>query len=75
MGRRVWFHEIWNFVFRDRREKNGPTLTQFWGSPQDAEEESMSAKAGIAKIGERPLADGRVTARVSPRDVSGRLAG
>ena len=60
MGRRVWFHEIWNFLFRDRREKTGPTLTQFWGAPQDAEEESM-----LAKSKERPVRDDRVTARIS----------
>ncbi|HLH89637.1 MAG TPA: magnesium-protoporphyrin IX monomethyl ester anaerobic oxidative cyclase [Xanthobacteraceae bacterium] len=41
MGRRVWFHEIWNFVFRDRRLRDGPTLAEFWGKPQDAEEEAM----------------------------------
>jgi anaerobic magnesium-protoporphyrin IX monomethyl ester cyclase len=65
MGRRVWFHEIWNFMFRDRREKNGPTLAQFGGAPQDAEEESMIAKPSIAKTGERPAGDGRVIARIS----------
>jgi anaerobic magnesium-protoporphyrin IX monomethyl ester cyclase len=41
MGRRVWFHEIWNYVFRDRRLRSGPTLAEFWGRPQDAEEEAM----------------------------------
>jgi anaerobic magnesium-protoporphyrin IX monomethyl ester cyclase len=38
MGRRVWIHEWWNFLFRDRRVSNGPTLEQFWGSPQDKQE-------------------------------------
>ena len=41
MGRRVWLHEIRSFLFRDRRLKNGPTLAQFWGAPQDAEEEAL----------------------------------
>ncbi len=41
MGQRVWFHEIRAFLFRDRRLKNGPTLAQFWGTPQDAEEEAL----------------------------------
>jgi anaerobic magnesium-protoporphyrin IX monomethyl ester cyclase len=41
MGRRVWPHEIWSFLFRDRRLKHGPTLAEFWGAPQDAEEEAM----------------------------------
>lgn len=41
MGRRVWFREVWGFLVRDRRLKNGPTLAEFWGAPQDEEEESM----------------------------------
>jgi anaerobic magnesium-protoporphyrin IX monomethyl ester cyclase len=42
MGRRVWPHEIRGFL-RDRRLGNGPTVAQFWGASQEAEEESMSA--------------------------------
>lgn len=38
MGRRVLFHECWNFWFRDRRISNGLTLEQFWGAPQDDRE-------------------------------------
>jgi anaerobic magnesium-protoporphyrin IX monomethyl ester cyclase len=38
MGRRVWFHEWKNFFFRDRRVTDGPTLTTFWGAPQDHQE-------------------------------------
>lgn len=41
IGKRVWPHEIRNFLFRDRRTKDGPTVRQFWGAPQDAEESSM----------------------------------
>ncbi|MDX8432237.1 magnesium-protoporphyrin IX monomethyl ester anaerobic oxidative cyclase [Mesorhizobium abyssinicae] len=41
MGRRVWFCEVWGFLARDRRVTDGPTLAEFWGAPQDAEEESM----------------------------------
>jgi anaerobic magnesium-protoporphyrin IX monomethyl ester cyclase len=44
MGRRVWFHEIWNSLFRDRRLRNGPSLAAFWGAPQDAEEEALSVR-------------------------------
>jgi anaerobic magnesium-protoporphyrin IX monomethyl ester cyclase len=44
MGRRVWFFEVKNFLFRDRRRANGPTVEAFWGPPQDAEEESMSPR-------------------------------
>ncbi len=38
MGRRVLLHEWWHFFFRDCRVKNGPTLKEFWGEPQDREE-------------------------------------
>ena len=42
MGRRVWPHEIADFL-RDDRLRHGPTLAAFWGAPQDAEEEAMLA--------------------------------
>jgi anaerobic magnesium-protoporphyrin IX monomethyl ester cyclase len=42
MGRRVWPYEIRNFL-RDPLVNNGPTVAEFWGAPQDAEEQSMSA--------------------------------
>lgn len=38
MGRRVLVHECWHFFWRDRRVKNGPTLEEFWGLPQDHQE-------------------------------------
>jgi len=41
VGRRVWFHEIRGFLARDRRVRNGPTLQEFWGEPQDAEENAL----------------------------------
>jgi anaerobic magnesium-protoporphyrin IX monomethyl ester cyclase len=43
MGRRVWLYEVKNFFFRDRREAAGagPTVGEFWGTPQDDEEQSM----------------------------------
>jgi anaerobic magnesium-protoporphyrin IX monomethyl ester cyclase len=34
IGRRVWSHEIRNFLFRDRCRRDGPTLAEFWGRPQ-----------------------------------------
>jgi len=43
MGRRVWPYEIFHFL-RDVLVRDGLTLQQFWGAPQDAEEESMSAR-------------------------------
>jgi anaerobic magnesium-protoporphyrin IX monomethyl ester cyclase len=42
MGRRVWPHEVFGFLF-GRRVKNGPIVAEFWGAPQADEEESMVA--------------------------------
>lgn len=42
MGRRVWFKEVFEFLFRDGRLSEGPTLATFWGAPQDAEEEALA---------------------------------
>ncbi len=41
VGRRVWFHEISSFFAADRRVENGPTSAEFWGAPQDAEENTL----------------------------------
>lgn len=41
MGRRVWIHEVWHWLFKDCRVSHGPTLVEFWGAPQDAEEEPL----------------------------------
>jgi anaerobic magnesium-protoporphyrin IX monomethyl ester cyclase len=55
MGRRVWPYEIRNFL-RDRRLKDGPTVAQFWGASQEAEEESMSAARQQRRAGVREVA-------------------
>jgi anaerobic magnesium-protoporphyrin IX monomethyl ester cyclase len=55
MGRRVWPYEIRNFL-RDRRLKDGPTVAQFWGAPQEDEEESMSATRRESRVGVREVA-------------------
>lgn len=49
MGRRVWFHEVFGFLFRDRRVKDGPTVTDFWGASRDGEN-------ALARKGTGPLA-------------------
>lgn len=40
MGRRVWFHEIAGFLFRDRARSDGRTVADYFGAPQDHEEEA-----------------------------------
>lgn len=55
MGRRVWFHEIWRFLFRDRYRDEGQTLARFLGAPQDAEEEaSRVVRHGRPHVADAP---------------------
>jgi anaerobic magnesium-protoporphyrin IX monomethyl ester cyclase len=45
IGRRVWPFEVKNFFFRDRYQRGGPTLEEFWGEPQDGEALAMAEPA------------------------------
>ncbi|MEZ5789740.1 MAG: magnesium-protoporphyrin IX monomethyl ester anaerobic oxidative cyclase [Nitratireductor sp.] len=45
MGRRVFFHELFGFLFRERRLANGPTVAQYWNGKQQLPEEALSRKA------------------------------
>lgn len=47
VGRRVLFFEIGNYLFRERQKHvaDGPTLEEFWGAPQDAEENALMIPA------------------------------
>ena len=42
MGRRVWFHEVLGFFFRDHHLKNGPSVEEFWGASLSEEEEALA---------------------------------
>jgi anaerobic magnesium-protoporphyrin IX monomethyl ester cyclase len=42
VGRRVWFHEWANFLFRERRVADGPSVRELWGAPQVAEEAPLA---------------------------------
>jgi anaerobic magnesium-protoporphyrin IX monomethyl ester cyclase len=44
MGRRVWFHEVVEFIFKTRRLKNGPKLSEFWGASLHANEYVLAKK-------------------------------
>ncbi len=46
IGRRVWPYEVWQFMFRDGRTADGPTLEEFLGSPQEGEAEPMARLGG-----------------------------
>lgn len=42
IGGRVWWHETWDFLFRDRRNRSGPTLAHFWRLPAEEPEAIMA---------------------------------
>ena len=48
MGRRVWFHEVFQFLFKDKRIKNGPSLEGFLGKSLHARENAMTK--GVKKV-------------------------
>ena len=47
IGRKVWLSEVWEFLTRTRHVKRGPTLSQFWGAPQVAEQEALSLRKDV----------------------------
>lgn len=49
MGRRVWFHEMAGFLFRDKARRHALTVRQFAGAAQDGEEEAMAVVPKFAK--------------------------
>ncbi|MBY0574066.1 MAG: hypothetical protein K2P84_10325 [Undibacterium sp.] len=49
MGRRVWFHEVFNFIFKDKRVKNGPSLEKFLGKTLHEYENAMSKSTSASK--------------------------
>ncbi|MEZ5870563.1 MAG: magnesium-protoporphyrin IX monomethyl ester anaerobic oxidative cyclase [Nitratireductor sp.] len=42
MGRRVFFHELFGFLFRERRLSEGPTVAQFWNGQAQLPEEALA---------------------------------
>jgi anaerobic magnesium-protoporphyrin IX monomethyl ester cyclase len=60
IGRKVWFHEVWSFFFRDRQQKNGPTLEDFWGESQEREQYAMERPM------ERPASSGEMQSSIHP---------
>ncbi|MEO0398190.1 MAG: magnesium-protoporphyrin IX monomethyl ester anaerobic oxidative cyclase [Pseudomonadota bacterium] len=50
MGRRVWFHEVFGFLFRERRWKSGPSVKEYWGDTLEQFEEALSRKTAGRRI-------------------------
>lgn len=51
IGRKVWLHEIWEFLTVVRFTRSGPMLADFWGTPQAGGEEALSARKDVAREG------------------------
>jgi anaerobic magnesium-protoporphyrin IX monomethyl ester cyclase len=51
IGRRVWFFEWANWLFREQRTANGPTLEEMWGRGQVAEEFPLTARKRAPRVG------------------------
>jgi anaerobic magnesium-protoporphyrin IX monomethyl ester cyclase len=47
IGRAVFLHEVWSFLFVDRRTRNGPMLARFWALPGDEAESAMARLAAL----------------------------
>jgi anaerobic magnesium-protoporphyrin IX monomethyl ester cyclase len=69
IGRRVWFHEVLEFLLTTRPRRIGPTLRQFLGGTLDHREYALAKKRrGSASPAEFELAGGRtVTQSASVR--------
>jgi anaerobic magnesium-protoporphyrin IX monomethyl ester cyclase len=52
VGRRAWFFEVREFLLRRVRRPTDLSLAEFWGEPQDAEEEALSLAPGSGEIAE-----------------------
>ena len=60
-GRLVWPYEIWNFLFKDRTRRTGPTVARFWGAPQDHEENALAReKVANARLTSRAVSTAAV---------------
>jgi anaerobic magnesium-protoporphyrin IX monomethyl ester cyclase len=49
MGRRVWFHEVYHFLFKDKRVKPSQTLEDYWGKQSFAVEEDVLQRIRLVK--------------------------
>ena len=49
IGRRVWFFEWANYLFREKRVGDGPTLAKLWGRGQVAEEFPLATRGTSVK--------------------------
>ena len=50
IGRRVWFHEVFEFLFQTRVEKSGPTLQEFLGQTLEDREYALTKRPQLSQV-------------------------
>ena len=50
MGRRVWLHEVFEFLFKTVREREGPSLKAFLGATLETREYAMDRAVSAQRI-------------------------
>lgn len=55
MGRKVFFHEWWQFWVRDRHVCRGVTLREYWGEPQDQQAVPLQVRQQPKSNGEKGI--------------------
>ncbi|ULH14795.1 magnesium-protoporphyrin IX monomethyl ester anaerobic oxidative cyclase [Deinococcus sp. KNUC1210] len=57
VGRRVWFHEVWELFFRLDHRQDGPTVEEFWGPSLAQHEEALSRQRRVRSTPQGVSAD------------------
>lgn len=70
MGRRVWIHEVLDFIFHSRRTHNGPTLREFWGDTLHTQEEAHAKPRRQVKVTQSDTFSANSPATRGPHDVA-----
>ena len=64
IGRRVWFHELFEFLFRTKHERNGPRLGEFMGPVFTDREYALATRKQDSD--QAPITDSDTTGPQSP---------
>jgi anaerobic magnesium-protoporphyrin IX monomethyl ester cyclase len=55
IGRKVWFHEVYEFLFKARPARSGPTLHDFMGSSLEEREYVLAKPTSLKRAPRRPM--------------------
>lgn len=65
IGRRVWFHEVVEFLFDTRLLKSGPTLKEFLGASLAQMEYALDKRKDIAEVRGPGSGSPRATSKIT----------